>query len=118
MTDDMPKEKAIDLLDNLIGMVEDNQNSDYDTALKMAIKALKQESKRITGNERICELVKIVATSDLGKPLVNTKVTYLFDKQTMTIYAPWASCEMIYALGLTIVDLPEKEVADGRDKVD
>ena len=40
----MSREKAIDLLDNLIGMVEDNQNSDYDTAFKMAIKALEQES--------------------------------------------------------------------------
>ena len=40
----MNREKAIDLLDNLIGMVEDNQESDYDTALKMAIQALSQES--------------------------------------------------------------------------
>lgn len=39
----MTKEKAIDLLDNLIGMVEDNQESDYDTALKMGIQALSQE---------------------------------------------------------------------------
>ena len=34
--------KAIDLLDNLIGMVEDNHSSDYDTALRMGIEALKQ----------------------------------------------------------------------------
>ncbi len=39
----MTREEAIDLLDNLIGMVEDNHNSDYDTALQMAIKALLQE---------------------------------------------------------------------------
>ena len=39
----MTREEAIELLDNLTGMVEDNQNSDYDTALKMAIKALEQE---------------------------------------------------------------------------
>ena len=39
----MNREKAIDLLDNLIGMVEDNQESDYDTALKMGIQALSQE---------------------------------------------------------------------------
>lgn len=38
----MDKEQAIDLLDNLIGMVEDNQDNDYDTALHMAIEALKQ----------------------------------------------------------------------------
>ena len=40
----MTREQAINLLDNLIGMVEDNHNSDYDMALQMAIKALKQES--------------------------------------------------------------------------
>ena len=39
----MTREEAIDLLDNLIGMVEDNHNSNYDTALQMAIKALEQE---------------------------------------------------------------------------
>ena len=36
----MTREEAIDLLDNLIGMVEDNQENDYDEALKMAIEAL------------------------------------------------------------------------------
>jgi hypothetical protein len=35
--------EAIDLLDNLIGMLEDNHNSNYDAALQMAIKALLQE---------------------------------------------------------------------------
>lgn len=39
----MTREEAIDLLDNLIGMVEDNHNSDYDTALQMGIQALEQE---------------------------------------------------------------------------
>ena len=39
----MTREEAIELLDNLTGMVEDNQNSDYDMALKMAIKVLEQE---------------------------------------------------------------------------
>lgn len=39
----MTSEEAKYLLDNLIGMVSDNQESDYDTALKMAIKALEQE---------------------------------------------------------------------------
>lgn len=39
----MTREEAIDLLDNLIGMVEDNHKSNYDTDLRMAIKALSQE---------------------------------------------------------------------------
>ena len=38
----MTREEAIDLLDNLIGFVEDNHGSDYDEALKVAIKALEQ----------------------------------------------------------------------------
>lgn len=37
------REKAIDLLDNLIGMVEDNQDNDYDKALKMGIESLRKE---------------------------------------------------------------------------
>ena len=37
------REKAIDLLDNLVGMIEDNQDNDYDFALKKCIEALKQE---------------------------------------------------------------------------
>ena len=36
----MTEAEAKELLDNLIGMVSDNQESDYDTALKMGIKAL------------------------------------------------------------------------------
>lgn len=39
----MTKEKAKDLLDNLIGFVEDNHGSDYDEALKIAIKALEEK---------------------------------------------------------------------------
>lgn len=53
MTTDMTKEEVIDLLDNLIGMIEDNQHSDYDTALKMAIKALKQEPKQMDATKWI-----------------------------------------------------------------
>ncbi len=38
---DMSRKEAIELLDNLIGMVEDNHGADYDTALHMAINSLK-----------------------------------------------------------------------------
>ena len=37
----MTKEHAIDLLDNLIGFIEDSHGSDYDQALKMARELLK-----------------------------------------------------------------------------
>ena len=44
----MTAQEAIDLLDTLDGMIEDNHNSDYDSAFKMAIKALeKQIPKKI-----------------------------------------------------------------------
>ena len=43
----MSVEKAAGLLDNLVGMVDDNQGNDYDTALKMAIEALQTEPKII-----------------------------------------------------------------------
>lgn len=41
--DEMDKQTAIDLLDNLLGMVEDNHDSDYDVALHMGIDALKMQ---------------------------------------------------------------------------
>lgn len=37
----MDRQTAADLLDNLVGMVDDSQENDYDTALKMGIEALK-----------------------------------------------------------------------------
>ena len=41
------RQTAIDLLDNLIGMVEDNHGSDYDAALRMGIEALKAEEPNL-----------------------------------------------------------------------
>jgi len=50
----MTRQEAIDLLDNLIGMVADNQDNDYDTAFKMAIEALRQpEQQWIPCSERL-----------------------------------------------------------------
>ena len=43
MDDTMSKEKAADLLDNLVGMVSDTQGNDYDTALRMGADALNAE---------------------------------------------------------------------------
>ena len=48
--------EAKELLDNLIGMISDNQESDYDTALKMAIEALEQtECEDCISKERLKE---------------------------------------------------------------
>ena len=49
----MTNQEAIDLLDNLIGMIEDNHGSDYDSAIRMAIDALKP--KWIPCSERLPE---------------------------------------------------------------
>lgn len=43
----MTKKEAIDLLNNLIGMIEDNHGSDYDSAIRMAINALKNQPEII-----------------------------------------------------------------------
>lgn len=47
MADYMDKQKAVELLDNLLGMVEDTQENDYDTALKMGIEALKAHTQPV-----------------------------------------------------------------------
>ena len=60
----MTREEAIELLDNLIGFVEDNHGSDYDEALKIAIKALEQ--RWIPVSERMPEEHKDVLTCGLG----------------------------------------------------
>lgn len=49
----MTNQEAIALLDNLIGMIEDNHGSDYDSAIRMAIDAL--EPQWIPISERLPE---------------------------------------------------------------
>lgn len=41
----MTNKEAINLLDNLKGMIDDNQGNDYDQAFRMAIKALEKAEK-------------------------------------------------------------------------
>ena len=76
----MTREEAIDLLDNLIGMVEDNHNSNYDTALHMAIKALEHEPCEIT-LEDVKEYCKprclTIITDELLYELTHTKIKAL-----------------------------------------
>lgn len=62
----MNTEKAIDLLDNLIGMVEDNQENDYDTALHMAINALKKQEWTPV-SERLPDGKEYVLVTDYGE---------------------------------------------------
>lgn len=50
----MTNSEAIDLLDNLLGVIEDNHGSDYDKAIHMAIDALKGQ-QWIPCSERLPE---------------------------------------------------------------
>jgi len=52
----MDRQTAADLLDNLLGMVDDSQGSDYDTALKMGIKALNANLHTILTEDDFMEL--------------------------------------------------------------
>ena len=47
----MNEQEAIELLDNLDGMIEDNHGSDYDLAFKMAIKALEKQIPKKVNKE-------------------------------------------------------------------
>ena len=51
----MTKDKAIDLLDNLIGMVDDSQGNDYDEALRMGIEALRKYTRLDKVFDRVLE---------------------------------------------------------------
>lgn len=68
----MTNQEAIDLLDNLIGMIEDNHGSNYDSAIRMAIDAL--ESKWIPVSERLPNEKSdvLVTISDGFSPFVDT----------------------------------------------
>lgn len=50
----MDRRTATNLLDNLLGMVDDSQENDYDSALKMGIEALKAQ-RWIPCSERMPE---------------------------------------------------------------
>lgn len=66
----MNNQEAIDLLDNLIGMISDNQDSDYDEALKMGIKALRTEEY----TEEINNLKLEITRAKLGSSIsINTR---------------------------------------------
>lgn len=68
----MTNEQAINLLDNLVGLVDDNHNSDYDKALKMGIEAMeKQIPKKVVNIDDFadyaeCPSCGAIATDHLG----------------------------------------------------
>ena len=69
----MTKQEAIDLLDNLIGMIEDNHGSDYDSAIRMAIDAL--EPQWIPCSERLPEVGVNVLVCDIDNDIYLTHMS-------------------------------------------
>lgn len=74
----MTREEAIYLLDNLIGFVEDNHGSDYDEALKLAIKALKQEPfiNKPCVSEKVCEYDKNVVLDKIRAEITEEVISH------------------------------------------
>lgn len=83
----MTNQEAIDLLDNLIGMIEDNHGSDYDSAIRMAIDALKQKwipvSQRLP-NEKDAGILKKLGTEKRSEHVL---ATVDVDGERMTVTA-------------------------------
>lgn len=69
----MTRDEAIELLEDVIGCIEDNQGRDYDTAFRMAIEALKAESSTEGRYEKaiktLQEMPKYINNNTIGKKL-------------------------------------------------
>lgn len=96
----MTREEAITLLDDLIGLVEDNHGRDYDRAFHMAIEALQQgpvkhgkwEEKETHLNENDCSITEWQSAkcSNCGK-YHTTPYMYYFNNFT---YCPNCGADM------------------------
>lgn len=89
------REKAIDLLDNLIGMIADNQDNDYDKALKMGIESLRREpSTDAVSRATVLTLINDVKKADGFNDY--SQYEYLFDnvdKMPMSVPTQrWIPC--------------------------
>ena len=96
MADLIDRQTAADLLDNLIGMVDDSQGNDYDLALKMGVRSLRAEYR--PPYERILPHLHSVSVDELAK---KTKVMFesnddfdgavwvLFNREQLKKYREW-----------------------------
>ena len=101
----MDKQTAIDLLDNLLGMVEDNHDSDYDTAIKMGIDALQSNAPNalsvldcVERQAAIDRIERHIRTGDELYPLTDTDkiMNYAFEVAASCVYnLPSAQPEII-----------------------
>ena len=73
----MTREEAIDLLDNIIGFIEDNHGSDYDKALKIAIEALEQEPfmNKPCVSHKVCHEDKVKVLDKIRAEIEQTSET-------------------------------------------
>lgn len=61
----MKKEEAIELLEDLYGVIEDNQGRDYDEAFRMAIKALSTKADWVPCSKGLPDIGEDVLTTDI-----------------------------------------------------
>ena len=110
MDDYMDKQTAINLLDNLVGMVEDTQENDYDTALKMGIEALKAQPVQmwIPCSERL----PIIENNNRARVLITT--SWGFVKEAYYCVDHWEINDIDFILTSVIAWMPlPKPYKDG-----
>ena len=123
---DMTSAAAIDLLDNLIGMVDDNQDSDYDTAFHMAIDALKTQAERTEEHTEThaCDLISRQAAIDAILAVTgNSSVRELYEHvQEHGLSEMWsggvnAAIDIIIALPSAQPNLDRTKISDLLEKI-
>lgn len=88
--DEMDEQTAIDLLDNLLGMVEDNHGSDYDKAIHMGIDALKTQdmSGNMSGTQKPLDCISRQAVIDaIQQHRKGVLGSYEYDEGVAFVYA-------------------------------
>lgn len=97
----MKREEAIDLLDNLKGMIEDSQGNDYDEAFRMAINALKQEPSTDAVSRQMIEEIKEIMTDISGNSVYVARMSDIRALPPVTPTSPkghWIQKEGIYGV--------------------
>ena len=76
----MTTNEAIDLLDNLLGVIEDNHGSDYDKAIHMAIDALKGQ-QWIPVEQEQPKFPCLITDANKNLPSVTEGIIEIVDKE-------------------------------------
>lgn len=108
-------DKAIDLLDNLIGMVEDNQDNDYDAAFRMAINALRAQADFDTISRKAAIDIERNATVDTNPShfVAHQKFTQFLDNAEISSFGRWQWSNgfntALTAVGIDLKKLPSAQ---------